>query len=350
MIGSQAVHGTLLAALAAWQLRPAFRRNQGGTALRTRSRASRRAWRWLAIRPCGDDPVYWKEAYFAPIVAGSGRAVVYAAWIVVLVVSVAGTLYASRDAFGELVKQGYGFGSLSDYNERMALNMSLRIGGSLLIGFWLLQLAGLAAVGIAREREQDTWLGLLATPLEGREILRGKMLGPLRATAPWGITIAALWLIGLAAGAVHPLGLIHAAVVLALVLWFVIALGIYLSLKSKVAWRARAWAQGILIVPHLCCYLPSPLVLAGVSLWSYNEINALWRMDSFDAPGFSLGLAYVLGGIALYGGTAYFLTRAAFRNFDAIADRPRRSGRGVVDLIARVANGSGSPADGDGPV
>ena len=113
------------------------------------------------------------------------------------------------------------------------LNIGLRYGCAIVMGIWMLWLASQTAAGISSEREQDTWIGLLATPLEGSEILRGKMLGPLRATAPFGVTLGALWLIGVAAGAVHPLGLLNAIVVVVILAWFTTALGTYLSLRSQ---------------------------------------------------------------------------------------------------------------------
>ncbi len=57
---------------------------------------------------------------------------------------------------------------------------------------------------------------------------------------------------------------------------------------------------------------------------------------AFDAPVAFILLAflYYFGGIALYAVAAYFLTRSAFRHFDAIADRPRRPPQDEVVLVA----------------
>ena len=97
------------------------------------------------------------------------------------------------------------------------------------------------------------------------------------------------------------------------------------------------WTQGILIAPHVCCLLPLPsaLMLVGISLWSYAEIHALWRADWVSEPGeITLVGAYYFGGIAIYAIAAYFLTRGAFRQFDAVADRPRRPPQDKVVLVA----------------
>jgi ABC-type transport system involved in multi-copper enzyme maturation permease subunit len=323
MAASVVAHATLLTALAAWLLRPSYRRHEGRAG--RAGRLTTRARRWFTIRPCGDDPVFWKEAYFAPAAGGPVSRLARAGMFTLLALGVAGVLAASGDAFRELRAHGYGYGGDSQYQQRLMLNMGLRYGSALVILLWLLLLAGTTAAGITSEREQDTWTSLAATPLEGREILRGKVLGPLRATAPVGIAIGVSWLIGAALGAVHPLGLLNAAVVLALLVWFALALGIYQSLRSSVTWPARLRAQGILFVPQLCCLLPipSPAVLMGISLWSYAEIHELpgaaigagWRVVLF-------GIAYYCGGIALYAGAAYYLTRAAIRRVDIVAGRP----------------------------
>jgi hypothetical protein len=250
------------------------------------------------------------------------------ALISVLVLGVLGTLYASRFAFEELRVHGYGYENDDSYEHRMELNFSLRIGSALLTGLWLLWLASQTAAGICSEREQDTWISLLATPLDGAEILRGKMLGPLRATAPFGIALGAILIIGCAAGAVHPLGLLNVVVVVLIMAWFTTSLGTFISLKSQRTWKARFLTQGILIAPHFCCLLPirSPLVLVGISLWSYAEIHELWRRTRFHEPRpfFLFEVAFFVGGMALYAGAAYFLTRGALRRFDDMADRPCR--------------------------
>jgi ABC-type transport system involved in multi-copper enzyme maturation permease subunit len=325
MVGSHVFYGTLFTALAAWRLRPTFRSHEGLEGRQIHS--ARLARRWFPVRRCGDDPVFWKEAYFSSAVGGLGRKLVRAIFFSLLVLAVIWTLAQSRFAFWELREHGFGWQNEGFYEQRLMLNIGLRYGGALLTGMWLLWLASQTAAGISSEREQDTWTSLLATSLEGREILRGKMLGPLRATSHFGVTLGALWIIGCAVGAVHPLGLLNALVMVLIMVWFVTSLGTYASLRSQVTWKARMWTMGILIAPHVCCMLPLPSILAlvGFSLWSYAEMHSLWSGALVVTPGlFLVAVAYFFGGMALYAGAAYFLTRGAFRRFDVLADRPRR--------------------------
>lgn len=339
-VGMQAAYGTLFLALAGWQLRPAYRRHESRAGrIRRAARADRRGY---SVRPCGDDPIFWKEAHFSSAVRGLGGRLQRGLVLTLLGLVLLGTLYASRDAFRELVTHGYGTFSSSSYNERMMLNVGLRIGGAVLFGFWMLSLGGSTAATFTSEHEQDTWISLLSTPLERNEILRGKMLGPLRATAPVGGLLLALWLIGLAAGAVHPLGLLSSLIVAAILTWFVIALGTHSSVTSKVTWRARTRAQGILVASHLCCMLPIPsaLVLMGLSLWSYPEIHeALIAGGKRRTPWGTFGFAYYFGGLALYATAALLLTRGTLRSFDRMADRPRRPAQGTA--VPPPGKGSG---------
>jgi ABC-type transport system involved in multi-copper enzyme maturation permease subunit len=352
MVGSQLVYGTLFTALAAWQLRPSFRRHEGREGRQTAS--TRLARRYFPVRPCGDDPMFWKEAFFSSATGGLGGRIARSTVTTMLVVAVIGTLVASRAAVGELLEHGYGNGPPAVYGQRLALNLGLRYGCALMTGIWMLWLASQTAAGISSEREQDTWIGLLATPLERSEILRGKMLGPLRATARFPVALGALWVIGLAAGAVHPLGLLNAVVVAAILVWFTTALGTFISLRTQLTSKARLWTQAILIAPHVCCMLPipSPLILLGISLWSYAEIHWLWSAEVFSGPEPHLilfAVAYYFGGMAFYAGAAYFLTRSLFRRFDTLADRPRRPLQEEVVLVAlKPAPDKDRPEAGNG--
>ncbi len=334
LIGSQLAYGTTFLILSAWQLRPAYRRQEGraGRLPKQAGRLARRSW----IRPCGDDPIFWKEAYFLPVSGGLGRRVWRLFVLFVLGAAVVGTMAASIDAFRENATFGLGFSDYPTYQNRMALNFFLRYVGAFLFGIWMLWLGSLSAASFTSEREQDTWISLLATPLDGSEIVKGKMLGPLRTTAAMGVSIVALWLIGLLAGAVHPLGLINAAVVMGVMTWFVVALGTFTSLRAKATWRARLWTQGIFLAPNLCCMVPGALSLLGISLWSSMDLYSQFSIwDLWQRPwDWVLPIAYFFGGIAGYAAAAVLLTIATFRSFDRVAERPERSDVVLVKVEA----------------
>jgi len=335
MVGMQTAYGTLFIVLAAWQLRPAFRRHEGRAG---QGKTTRFARRWFSVRPCDDEPVFWKEAYFAVRVGGLARNLIRTGVYAVLLLILMGALYGSVDAFRELAVHGYGYSDFHSYRERMGLNGALRYGTPVLFVIWMLWLGGLCAAGISSEREQDTWISLLSTPLEANEILRGKMLGPLRATAHFGVVVVALWILGLLAGAVHPIGLLNALIVFGIGTAFIIALGASSSFHCGATWRARLWTQGFLVVAHIFCLIPLPSMglLLGISLWSYSEVHDAWNIElpkSLSDWGWgSVVIAWYFGGLLAYVGAAYFLTRSLYRNFDAAAGRAQRTRQPEVVL------------------
>lgn len=260
---------------------------------------------------------------------------------------VAGLLYGSKDAFQEVWANGYEYDGLRHHASRMMFSFAFRFGWTCLFALWMIWLGSLTAASLTSEREQDTWMSLLATPLEGREILRGKIFGELWATRGFPVVLGLLWLVGLASGSVHPLALPVVLPLVALETWFVVALGTYSSLYCQTTWRAQAWTQGVVIGPHVCCMMPLPslLYLIGFGVFSHADFDGLLHLPAnidwdLSRPGDWVGamivLAYVIFCITGYSVAAFLLTRGAFSGFDAVADRPR-----VAWRIARVVR----PAD-----
>ena len=194
--------------------------------------------------------------------------------MLVLVLWIAGmVIWQTPDAFRELWNQGVTNTNWQGYQARSNLNMAIRIGGGVLFAMALLALGSVASSSIASEREQDTWISLLATSLDGGDIIRGKMLGPLRMVAPLFLLIFGLYAMGLTTGAIHPVGFALATVGLVLFTWFVLAMATYFSLISSTSWRAQAGTLGVLILPHFCCMFPSPIYLSSFALMSYPELQ-----------------------------------------------------------------------------
>ena len=252
MIILQVAYGTAFLLLACLVVRPAYRwiESLGSGGL------PRRRWRRLRLwprPPVGDAPIYWKEAHVAATSPGVLRFLVRTMLIAIMAMILVSVLSWAPDAFRELRNQGYALRDDQTYAARTAFNWALRFGTGGLMFLWLISLGTASAASIALEREQDTWLSLLATPLDGMEILRGKMLGPLRATAPLALPILLLWLVGLAAGSIHPLGLGLAFLGFCLFTWAVVALGTFASLQARTAWQAQGVVLATLVLPYFCC-------------------------------------------------------------------------------------------------
>jgi ABC-type transport system involved in multi-copper enzyme maturation permease subunit len=328
MIGLQAAYGTACVILTTLILRPMYRWIEGQSGVRRKGR-----WRWRRLLPrpaVGNWPVYWKEAHVSGTTAGTLRTLIRFGLILLVTGIMVAVLSEAPGAFHELLSEGVFASDYRSVRERSEFNMVLRVGGSAIFGLWLVALGLTTAGGIATEREQDTWISLLATPLEGREILRDKMLGPLRAVAPLGAPVLVLWTLGLLSGAIHPFGFLLGLAALGLFTWFVVAMGTYASLISQTAWRAQGFVLAVLVAPNFCCFIPSPLWLTGLSLISYGEfVNLLSNdpIDVFQEAGWNLIpvlmiLGYFVGGPLIYLMAAVLLTRASFDQFDRIAQRP----------------------------
>lgn len=121
-----------------------------------------RSWPWRpAIRRVSGSPVVWKELR-RPILSRRRRGWVNWLLLVIAIAAVAGS-------FGFLVAVG------QDALAGLTYGVSY-----LLLLVFMINLTTSSAASIPREKEAHTWPILLATPLENREIVRGKAVGAVR--------------------------------------------------------------------------------------------------------------------------------------------------------------------------
>ena len=252
----------------------------------------------------------------------------------------------ARDAFLEVATYGYGLTGL--HVDRDHFNQFLRIWG--VTGLYVLAAMGAAvsaAGGVTGEKEGDTWTSLTATDLTGRDILGAKMIGAAWAMRWLLMPMGVMALLGAAAGALHPFGLIAVIAETAVFVWFAAALGTLYSLHLKSTTKALAATVATLLFlngGYLMCCLPlggtntplialgcSPAILA-ISSLSFEDVRSL-----FSAPGdpyyYSIGpsrgelVALCFLGTGLHAALALAFTGMAFGTFDRVVDRPERWGQ-----------------------
>jgi hypothetical protein len=255
-----------------------------------------------------------------------------------------GTVAFALPAFRELAASGYGLAgpgsaraAFLEYLRTVATGVSLVM---------LLGVASDAAAAITTEHERDTWVSLIATPLTGAEIVRAKLLGAIWAVRHTALVVLALWVAGIASGAVHPVSLLLVTVELASSIFFAAALGTWFSLRSTDTMRALARTLGSLLLAaggSLLITLPvlslrplalvgcTPALLAG-SLASYAEIlghrfGTSANLAQTMAARLWIGnraemLVTCFASAALSTAAAWGLVRSACRGFDARLDRP----------------------------
>jgi ABC-type transport system involved in multi-copper enzyme maturation permease subunit len=345
MIGLQLAGGSLLIAWAVARFRAAGRAEEGQRSLGW-LRASVLWWRLNRRPSCGENPVLWKELHTArPRGLGDVVGLLVVACLVALVGY--GTYDFARAAFLELF--AVGSGSAASDAARTEFNHFLRYSSSCVEFLLLLVAAAVAAGGVTSERARQTWDSLIVTPLDGRAIVRAKMIGSAWKVRGGVGVLAALWLVGLLAGALHPLGVAAAVVLMCGATWFVVALGTFLSLAS----RDTAQASSRTLVPVLLlsgslltCYMPAraATILSGaasvplvnwLSLVSFRDVReVLSGQDTFrpleevgiftyESPLRVLATCVLgIGGIAM---ASIWLSRATLARFDCAVDRPDRA-------------------------
>ena len=345
MIGLQAAYGALFVLIAVLRLRPVGRKEGGGAGAQWA--ASLRRGRRILPRPeCGEDAMLWKERY----VSRTSVTTKIASAIVLAVVA-CGLAYLTYDwgkpAFKELLDHGYGSSGVT--NARNEFNQYLRFMCTLIYILWSLGVASAASSGLTSEREEDTWLSLVTTPLAGVEIIRAKMIGAVWGLRWVGAVLATLWLAGLAAGAIHPFGIAAVLLETTAFIWFATALGTYSSLRARNSGRSMLTTLAVLFVvngAYLMCCIPvratTTLVTLGVtpmieaySLVSYADVRIYFTEERIGLGTRQTEL--VLTGIMsllTYTAAAALLTHRAISRFDRVVDRPYRPGGTVVaDLL-----------------
>ncbi len=345
MVGLQLALGTFFLSVAVWQLRPTFRRQEESTRRLFGARSKLRRPRWLNRPECGADAMLWKERHFARTDFFTKMVVLPATVFLTVCVLLAGRFdELVRHSFADVWQRGYS----SFSHERTHFNETLCAVSPIYVSLWLLAVAGASASAVSFEREQDTWDSLIASPLSGWEILRGKGVGAIWGLRGFGGLLSLFWLVGLAAGAIHPLGLLLALLITGLLTWFVLALGIRASLSARKTSRALTITIAVLVflnLGYLAVVYPilqvvrdpyesqqyvmigcTPLI-AGYALLSYPQMTNL--IAGLRDGGLGAGIdhrevalaAVLLAGYAI---AAAVLTLRSLRRFDEVVDRPRR--------------------------
>jgi ABC-type transport system involved in multi-copper enzyme maturation permease subunit len=346
MMGLQWALGVLFLLIASWQLRPTFRRQEESQPWVTWFFRKIRRPRWLSRPECGTDAMLWKERHFARTDLFTKLVVLPATIFLTVSVILSGD-------FDEKVVRSLSAVWARGYNSRSpessSLNLWLTEISPLYIGLWLLAVAGASASCVTFEREQDTWDSLIATRLTGWEIFRGKAVGAIWGLRGFGALLSLIWLVGLAAGAVHPVGLLLALLVLSVLTWFVVSLGTYASLTARTTSRALTITIVSLLflnVGYIGILYPIIMVfsgppqtwrhpfvgftplLASVSLLSYRQVadiveamrGARWHSD-IELRGVVYGTMLLVG----YAIAAAMLMRRSLRRFVDVVDHPRRT-------------------------
>lgn len=363
MCGLQLIGSVLMLVPAILRLRSAYRVNTGGDG----PGARRIAWRVRRRPAVGDDPIVWREKYTLRA-RGLSRLANNVIWLVLAGAVAFGTHHFARPALAEVRAHGYASGPSTDAKPefnlmvglfatasdgpidraRMELNTYLRI-----LSFGLTLFLGTIAMSFAMEsitveRAKETWPSLIGTPLTGRAILKSKIVATLWRLRAVLALLAVLWMVGMIAGALYPLGVIAAGLGLAAWVSFFLAIGVLMGVRMKAVAPGNGSVLGLVgflpwtvVVPFLW---PSALrtVLLGaaampftlaLSLISWREARIATRFAEYPPlrwVGLSTGegvvpvVATCAVGIVLPAVLGVVTWRYAVAHFDRLVGRPWR--------------------------
>jgi len=200
----------------------------------------------------------------------------------------------------------------------------------------------LSGTAIAQEKESDTWTLLLATPLNARRIVIGKMLGIFRRLAPLCAVIVVHFFVFYLGGAINGTTLL---IILYLtfttnVIWVIT--GLYLSLRIKrVTFAVMLNLAGPLVlyvlplvllsiifsnsgnnpvIETVGLYCPYPYMASAISHWNSQYERSLWMpVYNYVTEGEFLSCVVLagLGHLAVSGAILW----ATIRRFDHIVER-----------------------------
>lgn len=215
------------------------------------------------VRDVGDHPVLWHEVR-RPLMPNRWQAVVGLVACLGILVAIYWALADSR--------------SFRQVEAQIAFAVILH-------GIAWLLVSVLSATAIAQEKDSDTWMLLLTTPLSGRAIIWGKALGVLRRLVWPGAIVVAHFLLFTIIG-------VLSVPTLLLILWIMfsynmvwLATGIYLSLRVT-----RVTAAVVLnLLLALCVYAFFPMLLIVLeALFTSSHRSELAEQTNWYQPFFYL--------------------------------------------------------------
>lgn len=290
----QGVATVTMAALATWAVRRVHLKEAGKAPTRIRP--------ILAVRrrQIGRYPMIWKEMAAARSASRLGIVGRVAMWLIVL---------------GVVGPAIYWFVTLDG---RMSAGATMMAADFLACGALLL-VAGRAAGSITTEREKDTWVSLLSTPLTAQEIIVGKLVGSLHAARGLVIPLGILWGLQVLKTPEFIPSIPFTLVTLAIVAFFAAGLGVNYSLRCANSTRAMGatLATAVFVAGgYLFCCAPmmiggsgSELVLAPcipfliafpASMMMQSSSSPRWESAIVGAYAFGV-IGYLIAGAFLFG-------------------------------------------------
>ena len=245
-----------------------------------------------SIRGVKGPPVIWKQMKI-PLIKGSRLTIVITSVLLITILFGVYGYCAYEKAFGHKEVQM----------------------GFVLVYFFLglLRTATLAASSITSEKEARTWPILLATPLDNRQIVFGKIIGSCLGCWPFWLLLSAHVIVFSLAGCIHPAAIFPLALLVLSSAVLVSAVGVFFSSCFKRTSPAAAINLILFFVftAPFCCPLPTFFVspffvgsmILGVAGGSKAATTRFYRLDYGFLPGiegFFASMLALIGIVIIY--------------------------------------------------
>ncbi len=327
--------GTVGIAWAAWRLRPVVL----GVSRDPLRRKNRRR------PPLGEgNPLLWKDLYIERL-GGLHRLTAGLGLLLSLLLSLGGLAFAAAAAYARWIADG---SDLRDSLIVAADSAQIALGTPLsLLVQWALGVR--AAVSVAAERERGTWGSLLVSPLEGRQIVWGKILASAYALR-WLLAGAAIWWTGCCiCGALRPTDYVSLLVNTSSGCVLMLAVGVWAGIGTTGVNRALLLTAGVWLA-SLAIFRIMAAVFGALAMGLYLLAFALWSdsiATSSGTPPLSPAVVALVFSAAtmacealLRVTTAWLVAWLCCRSFDRLA------GRAPVPRLARARDARRDGAGG----
>lgn len=210
-----------------------------------------------------------------------------------------------------------------------------------------------AAVAIASERERGTWDALLTSPLEGPEIVAGKLLGSLHALRWLILAVLLAWSLALGIGAMEPIAYVIQLASTLIVMTFMAAVGVRVSLGSSSVTTAMALTIGAGLSAWVGLALLSLLVvgIGALGLFLAWLIADRFGLTTSPTPWFPVDFdtSFTVVRLGLYALVTAGVVIESRTRFDRLAGRIVPGEAWVPDDWVEVARSAHGPTEQPAP-
>jgi ABC-type transport system involved in multi-copper enzyme maturation permease subunit len=272
-------HGLFAAVCVTWavvRLRPIALAQSGSAPTKKKQRFER----FRIPRPAvGSLPMLWKEiwiegrlkfGWFGRILVGLVVGISFIPFIIIV-------YFVFVDPYHSSINYHHAWDELGK-----GVNGWVRSVNPIVSSLMLIGVAVRAAGAVGGERDRDTLVSLMTTPITTLEIFWSKWLGSMLSVRLFLVWLGVIWAIGLGTGSVGIL-----AVPMQVIVWlapasFLAAMGLYCSAACKTTLRATTWAivgtlfalGGHWVCVGMCCYAPIGMANSGRNMEWLVELQA----------------------------------------------------------------------------